>query len=153
MYLTTVKFCTFMQKGGRKKIWSKHQERISAGALKSQWKRAVWGDCIDVGVETVIADNDRKAHTKAVRDAWAKFGIKVWPRAGIVGDRVMIPEFTGKDASELDGFPVNSPDCMTNDQSVNNTWKNLFGRLYDAFRKRKLRQTTGGFVYQWPLSN
>ena len=98
-------------------------------------------------IKAVIADNDRKAHTKAVRDAWAKFGIKVWPGAGIVGDRVMISEFTGKDTSELGGFPVNSPDCMTNDQSVNNTWKNLVGGLYDTFRKRNPSwQTTGGFI-------
>ena len=31
----------------------------------------------DAGVTTVIVDNDRKAHSKMVRDAWAKFGIKV----------------------------------------------------------------------------
>ena len=95
----------------------------------------------------VIVDNDRKAHTKAVWDAWAKFGIKVWPGAGLVGDRTLISEFTGKDTSTLGGFPVNSPDCMTNDQSVNNTWKNFVGDLYDTFRKRKLlRRTTGGFI-------
>ena len=101
----------------------------------------------DAGVETVIVDNDRKAHTKVVRDAWAKFGIDVWPGAGIVGDRTQISKFTGKDASELGGFPVNSPDCMTNDQSVNNSWKNLAGGLYDTFRKRKpSRKTAGGFI-------
>ena len=101
----------------------------------------------DAGVETVIVDNDRKAHTKVVRDAWAKFGIDVWPGAGIVGDRTLISKFTGKDASELGGFPVNSTDCMTNDQSVNNSWKNLAGGLYDTFRKRKpSRKTTGGFI-------
>ena len=53
---------------------------------------------------------------------------------------------TGKDTSELGGFPVNSPDCMTNDQSVKNTWKNLAGCLYDTFRKRKPRRITGGFI-------
>ena len=38
-------------------------------------------------------------------------------------------------------------DCMTNDQSVNNTWKNLVGGLYNTFRKRKpSRRTTGGFI-------
>ena len=42
---------------------------------------------------------------------------------------------------------MNSPDYMTNDQSVNNTWKNLVGGLYDTFRKRKpSRRTTGGFI-------
>ena len=83
----------------------------------------------DAGVETLIVDNDRKAHTKAVRDAWAKFEIRVWPGAGIVGDRTEISEFTVKDASELGVFFVNSPDCMTNDQSVNNTWKILWMSL------------------------
>ena len=102
---------------------------------------------VDAGVETVIVDNDRKAHTKTVRDAWGKFGLKVWPGAGIVGDRKCISEFTGKDAADLGGFPVNSPDCMPNDQSVNNTWKNLTGGLYDTFNKRKpSRKTTGGFI-------
>ena len=45
------------------------------------------------------------------------------------------------------GFPVNSLDCMVNDQSVNNSWKNLLGGLYDTFNKRKpSRQTNGGFI-------
>ena len=30
----------------------------------------------EAGVETVIVDNDRKAHSTIVRDAWARFGIK-----------------------------------------------------------------------------
>ena len=82
-----------------------------------------------------------------VRDVWAKFGIKVWPGAGIVGDRTLISQFTGEDEEKLGGFPVNSPDCMVNDQSVNNTWKNLIGGLYDTFNKRKpSRQTNGGFI-------
>ena len=81
-----------------------------------------FGDCLQAaGVEIVIVDNDRKAHSKTVRDQWAKFGIKVWPGAGIVGDRCLISEFTGKDESELGGFPVNSPDCMVNDQIVNHS--------------------------------
>ena len=64
-----------------------------------------------------------------------------------VGDSTQISEFTGKETSELGGFPVNFPDCMTNNQSVNNTWKNLVGGLYDTFRKRKpSRRTTGGFI-------
>ena len=42
---------------------------------------------------------------------------------------------------------MNSPDCMVQDQSVNNTWKNLVGGLYDTFNKRKpSRQTMGGFM-------
>ena len=101
----------------------------------------------DQGVETVIVDNDRKAHTKMVRDAWGKFAIKVWPGAGKVGDRSLIAEFTGEEEEKLGGFPVNSPDCMVNDQSVNNTWKNLIGGLYDKFNKRKpSRRTNGGFI-------
>ena len=59
----------------------------------------------DAGVETVIVDNDRKAHSKTVRDAWDKFEIKVWPGAGIVGDRTLISELTGHSADELGGFP------------------------------------------------
>ena len=82
-----------------------------------------------------------------VRDEWAKFGIKVWPGAGIVGDRCLISEFTGKDESDLGGFPVNSPDCMVNDQSVNHYWKNLAGGLYSTFQKRQTsRQTIDGFI-------
>ena len=43
--------------------------------------------------------------------------------AGVVGDRKLIPEFTGKSLEDKWEFPVNSPDCMVLDQSVNNTWK------------------------------
>ena len=75
----------------------------------------------DQGAETVIVDNDRKAHTKMVRDAWGKFGIKVWSGAGKVGDRSLNAEFTGEEEEKLGGGPVNSPDCMVKDQSVNNT--------------------------------
>ena len=101
----------------------------------------------DAGIKTVmIVDNDRKAHSTIVRDEWAKFGIDVWPGAGVVGDRGLISEFTGEDADNLGGFPVNSPDCMV-DQSVNNSWKNLAGGLYDTFQKRKpSRKTKGGFI-------
>ena len=101
----------------------------------------------EAGAKTVIVDNDRKAHTQTVRDAWAKFGIKVWPGAGIVGDRKLIPEFTGKTLEDKGGFPVNSPDCMILDQSVNNTWKNNPGGLYDTYQSRKpSRKTIGGFI-------
>ena len=70
------------------------------------------------GVETVIVDNNKMAHSKTVTDAWEKFGINVWPGA-----------------DKLSGFPMNSPYCMFQDQSVNNTWKNLVGGLYDTFNK------------------
>ena len=55
--------------------------------------------------------------------------------------------FTGMDEDDLGGFPVNSPDCMVLDQSVNNTWKNNPGGLYSTFGKRKpSRKTNGGFI-------
>ena len=79
----------------------------------------------DAGVEMVVVDNDRQAHSKATRVAFQKFGIKIWPGAGVVGDRKLIPEFTGKGIEDQGGFPVNSPDCMVLDQSVNNTWKTM----------------------------
>ena len=42
---------------------------------------------------------------------------------------------------------MNSPDCMVQDQIVNNTSKNLVGDLYDTFNKRKPScQTMGGFM-------
>ena len=82
-----------------------------------------------------------------VRNAWAKFGVKVWLGAGIVGDRTLISQFTGEDEERLGGFPVNSSDCMVNDQSVNSSWKNLLGGLYETFHKRKpSRRTNGGFI-------
>ena len=56
-------------------------------------------------MEIIIVHNDKKAHTKTVREAWAKFGIKVWPGAGVVGDRKLIPEFTGKALEDKGGSP------------------------------------------------
>ena len=51
------------------------------------------------------------------------------------------------DEEDLGGFPVNSPDCMVLDQSVNNTWKNNPGGLYSTFGQRKpSRKTNGGFI-------
>ena len=41
---------------------------------------------------------------------------------------------------------ANSPDAMIQDQSVNNTWKNLVGGLYEIFNKSKpSRQMIDGF--------
>ena len=101
----------------------------------------------NAGVEIVIVDNDRKAHSKNFTDAWAKFGIKVWPGVGKVKDRTLIAESTGEEAEDLGGLPVNSPDGMVQDQSVNNTLKNLVGGLYDKFNKRTpSRQTMAGFI-------
>eukprot|EP00493_Phyllostaurus_siculus_P024573 UN24913 len=56
---------------------------------------------------------------------------------GNVKDRARISDFTGESANKLGGFPVNSPDCMVQDQSSKDTWKNLIGSLYDTFNKRK----------------
>ena len=87
-----------------------------------------------VRIETVIVDNDYKAHSKTVTNVWEKFGISVWSGAGQVKDRTRVAEFTSKSADKLGGFPVNSPDCMVQDQSVSNTWNNLVGGLYDIFK-------------------
>ena len=85
---------------------------------------------------------------KCVVKAWSKFGIKVWPGAGVVKDRKTISNFTDLDVDDQGGFPVNSPDCMVLDQSINNTWKNLkYGGLNAKFQRRKpSRKTNGGFV-------
>ena len=62
--------------------------------------------------------------------------------AGKVKDGTLIVEFTNEDAEEIDGFPVNSLDCMVQDQNVNNTWKNLVGGLCNTFNKRKPSRQT-----------
>ena len=99
-------------------------------------------------VEIFIVENDKKAHNKNVTDSWEKFGINVWSGAGQVKDQTRIADFTGED--KLGGFsvnPVNSPDCMVQDQSVNNTWNNLVGGLYIRFDKQKpSRKTMGDFT-------
>ena len=66
----------------------------------------------------------------------------------MVGDRKSIVEETDLGEEDLGGFPVNSPDCMVLDQSINNTWKNLkYGGLNEKFQKRKpSRRTNGGFI-------
>ena len=72
--------------------------------------------------------------------------MKAWPGAGNVKDLTLIADFTGESAEKIGGFPVNSPDCMVQDQNVNNIWMNLVGGLYDTFNKRKPSlQTMGGF--------
>ena len=72
----------------------------------------------------------------------------MWPGAGMVADRKSIVEKTDLEEEDLGGFPVNSPDCMVLDQSINNTWKNLkYGGLNEKFQKRKpSRRTNGGFI-------
>ena len=71
------------------------------------------------GVETVIVNNDKKAHSKTVTDPWTKFDIKVWPGVRKVKDQTLVADFTGETAEKLGGFPVNSPDFTVQDQSVN----------------------------------
>jgi len=88
-----------------------------------------------------------------VTNVWEKFGISVWSGAGQVKDRTRVAEFTSKSADKLGGFPVNSPDCMVQDQSVNNTWKNLVGGLYDTFNKRKPSRKTMGRFYNDTISS
>ena len=85
---------------------------------------------------------------ECVKNAWAKFGIEVLPGAGMVADRKSIVEKTDLEEEDFGGLPVNNPDCMVLDQSINNTWKNLkYGGLNEKFQKRKpSRQTNGGFI-------
>ena len=69
------------------------------------------------------------------------------PGSGKVKDRTLIAEYTGEDTYDFGDFPVNYFDCMVQDPSVNNSWKNLAGGLYDNFNNRKpYRQYVGGFT-------
>ena len=82
-----------------------------------------------------------------VKPLHAKFGIKVLPGSGKVKDRTLIAEYTVEDAHDLRIFPVNSLDFMVQDPSVNDSWKNIAGGLYDTFNKRKpSRRSMGGFM-------
>ena len=101
-------------------------------------------------VEIVIVDNDKKVHSKNVTDPWEKFGINVWPGTRQVKDRTRIADFTSVSEDKIGGFavnPMNSSDCMVQDQSINDTWNNLVGGLYDTFYKRNpSRKTMGDFT-------
>ena len=69
------------------------------------------------------------------------------PGSSKVKDQTLIFEYIGEDPDGLGGFPLNSLDCMVQDPSVNNFWKNLASGLYDTFNNRKLsRQSVGGFT-------
>ena len=69
------------------------------------------------------------------------------PGSGKVKDRTPISEYIGEDPDGLEGFPVNSLDCMVQDPSVNNSWKNLAGGLYDTFNNYKPScQSVEGFM-------
>ena len=62
-------------------------------------------------------------------------------------DRTTITNLTDLTQDDEGGFPVNSPDCMVLDQSVNHSWKNLKVGLNDKFQKRKpSRRINGGLV-------
>ena len=64
-------------------------------------------------VEIVIVDNDKKAHSKNVTDAWEKFGINVWLGARQVKDRTRIADFTGESEDKIGGFPFNPMNFLT----------------------------------------
>ena len=60
----------------------------------------------------MVVEKHKKAHSKTVADAWAKFGMKVWLDVGKVKDQTLIDECTFEDAEDLGGSPVNPLDCM-----------------------------------------
>ena len=89
------------------------------------------------GIKGVFADNDCKLHQKQVKDAWAEFGIKLYPGSGQrCWDRME------------GGFPVDFPILMPLDRTIHHRWKNSKkGGLYSKFNARKSeRKTTGGFI-------
>ena len=87
------------------------------------------------GVKWVFCDNDKKLQSNAVKEAWKKFGITLWPGAGEVTN------------SGPGGFPVNRPICNPLDQSIHASWKTHEGGLYDTWNGRKAsRRTPGGFL-------
>ena len=123
-------------------------QKVNAADLVKIVDEKIAPKMAQAGVKTMILDNDRKAHTAAVVNAWKKHGIDVWPGAGVVGDRKNIPDFTGKSVDAQGGFPVNSPDCMPWDYTLNSSYKSgsIKNGLYAKFKKRKpSRQTMGGF--------
>ena len=87
------------------------------------------------------------ARRPTVKPLQAKLGIKVWPGPCKVKDRTLIDQFTVEDAYDFGGFPVNSLDFMVQDPSVNTSWKNVAGGLYDTFNKCKpCHRSMGGFM-------
>ena len=63
----------------------------------------------------------------------------MWSGAGIVGDRTLISDFTGKDGSEIGGSPVNLIDCIVQDQSVKIFGKILLVDFIALFRNTRFR--------------
>ena len=72
---------------------------------------------------------------KMVKEAWARWGIELWPAGGkSAWDRA------------IGGYPVDHPELNPLDQSVHASWKTRRGGLYDRWRSRKKsRRTPGGF--------
>merc|ERR1712139_9781 len=88
------------------------------------------------GVKVVFADNDGKLHQQQVKEAWARFGITLWPAAGKTSwDRA------------VEGFPVDFPSFMPLDASIHHLWKNSKEGLYARWNARKPgRKNVGAFV-------
>ena len=67
----------------------------------------------------------------------------------MVADRKSIVEKTDLEEEDLGGFPVNSPDCMVLDQSINNTWKNLkYGGLNEKVPEKKAVSSNQWWFHQ-----
>ena len=79
------------------------------------------------GVKWIFTDNDSKLHQQQVSDAWAQFGIRLWPGAcKRCWDR------------RRGGFPVYYPEFMPLDRTIHNRWKNgKNGGLYSLWKSRK----------------
>ena len=105
------------------------------------------------GCKIIFGDNDKKLHS-VVTELFCEsiFELSVSKMLGqssaLVADRKNIVEKIDLDLDYCGGFPVNSPDCMVLDQSVDNTWKNLeYGGFNKKFQARKpSRRTNGGFI-------
>ena len=69
------------------------------------------------------------------KEAWARWGIELWPAGGkSAWDRA------------IGEYPVDRPDLNPLDQSIHASWKTRRGGLYDRWRSRKeSRRTPGGF--------
>ena len=73
-------------------------------------------------------------HSKTAVDAWAKFGIRLWPSGG-------------KNAWDRDteiGHPTNCPDLVPNDQALHNEFKHFDGMFYDAWKRTPPSRKTAG---------
>ena len=127
----------------KKKTWNakphyKLEKESVTGAAVVEAIETTLGPAMETdGIKWVIADNDGKLHQKQVKDAWAQFGIKLYPGSGQrCWDR------------EEGGFPVDFPKLMPLDRTLHHRWKNSKnGGLYAIFNARdKRRRTTGGFI-------